>query len=491
MRGPLSIILAAACFYPQAAVAGDFLGKTAATWAHNLGSPQAETRRSAAFALGRTGESGADYLPNLLTRLRTDKDAGVREAAGTAVGDIIRSMQHAPDGAFAQAGPTLREALRDASPKVRRSAAYALGTFGPEAAAALADLKAALRDDHAMVRQNAAWARPARQGGRRRNRRSSLHEAARQRSAGLPGCGDSIGEIGLPRAQKAWHPLLELVGSEAGKKDAADDVLLRTAMAKLVVLMDNRSAEITRLLRALIIPDNATEIIEARNRALKNLGAIGLPDATAARETAIRHFHDAFKSGDAGAKVLAAMEEMAAKGKEENDRLAPRLTALEELLKHDDPDTAHLAAFVLARLGGPAGLKAISVLKGALNDIDPQIQEQAATFLGEMGPDAAPAVPALANALHANRAAPVRVKAALALANIGPEAVRSPRPAPRDSPRRHQPMARRTTCGPISRKSSDRWAIPHPAPECRCCSILPPRTRTRAFASAASGFSST
>ena len=53
----------------------------------------------------------------------------------------------------------MKKALKeDDQPRVRRSAAFALGAFGPEAAPARDDLIAASKDASAIVRQNAAWA---------------------------------------------------------------------------------------------------------------------------------------------------------------------------------------------------------------------------------------------------------------------------------------------------------------------------------------------
>src|SRR5207302_4792541 len=54
--------------------------------------------------------------------------------------------------------PGLADALKDKHHLVRRSAAYALGSLGAEAAAVKNDLGAALGDPRPEVRQNVAWA---------------------------------------------------------------------------------------------------------------------------------------------------------------------------------------------------------------------------------------------------------------------------------------------------------------------------------------------
>src|SRR5262249_12829855 len=144
--------------------------------------------------------------------------------------------------------PVLEKALTDSSPRVKRSAAYALGTFGAEAAPAVPALKTALRDGTPMVRQNAAWA---------------LGNIGKDSKDGKPvgedvvallcdrlkdddplvkrDAASALGEIGLPTAASAWQPLLDLVKFEASKGQAADDVLLRTGLANLAVLIDNKS----------------------------------------------------------------------------------------------------------------------------------------------------------------------------------------------------------------------------------------------------------
>jgi HEAT repeat protein len=118
---------------------------------------------------------------------------------------------------------------------------------------------------------------------------------------------------------------------------------------------------------------------------------------------------------------LTGLEEV---GKEENKKLKTKLAPLVALLQNDDPETAMLASFALARVGGPLAIDAIPVLKRTLRDPDPKLQEQAATFLGEMGPDAADAAEALAEAIRPDRALAVRSRAAVALTKIGPDVVR-------------------------------------------------------------------
>src|SRR5262245_1819483 len=141
--------------------AASFLHKKLGDWRRDLEkSDKAAVRRSAAFALGRIGPLASFALDELTRAARRDPDPGVRDMACCAIGDIVGAIQHyVPRREWEVAGAALEEALaRDTSPRVRRSAAYALGAFPELAAPAARSLREALRDAHPSVRQNAAWA---------------------------------------------------------------------------------------------------------------------------------------------------------------------------------------------------------------------------------------------------------------------------------------------------------------------------------------------
>ncbi len=246
---------------------------------------------------------------------------------------------------------------------VRQNAAWALGRIGEKAGADTVDLLCKLlHDPDALVRRDAATA---------------------------------LGDIGLPTAGKAWKPLLELVRTEAAKKDAADDVLLRTALGKMTVLIENQNRHVVEALMPLMTvtaPENVKMILhEAVAAVLKNLGGIGLPDATAAREAALSRYRETLKQTEV-APILKALKDLEILGQEENRKLASKFDPLTQLLSNDDPasaavdETAMLAAFALARIGGSAARPALSVLRHTLRDPEPNKQEQAATFLGELRP---------------------------------------------------------------------------------------------------------
>jgi HEAT repeat protein len=89
-------------------------------------------------------------------------------------------------------------------------------------------------------------------------------------------------------------------------------------------------------------------------------------------------------------------------------------------LKDADPEKRQEAAFVLGRIGPNAG-PAVPALAEALQDESPRVRSNAALALFKIGSAARDAVPALILALK-DDVALVRMDAALALSRIGPDA---------------------------------------------------------------------
>src|SRR4051812_43116921 len=79
---------------------GAFLGKPRQKWVAELKSDRPERRRCAAFALGRLGEAAMISIPALVERVRLDPDAGVRDLAASAIGDILLDADSAPGQAL-------------------------------------------------------------------------------------------------------------------------------------------------------------------------------------------------------------------------------------------------------------------------------------------------------------------------------------------------------------------------------------------------------
>src|SRR5262249_11798493 len=177
------------------------------------GKPQ--VRRSAAFALGKLGDDAYLALVPLKRILASDKDAGVREMAAVALGDIVTELRAGPQ-TWEDLGGTLERALgEDSDPRVRRGAAYALGAFGPLAASASPALQKALKHDDPAVRQNAAWALGRIGSEVAESAVEDLCQLLKDKDALVRrDAAAALGAIGRPRAKAAARPLLELAGSE-------------------------------------------------------------------------------------------------------------------------------------------------------------------------------------------------------------------------------------------------------------------------------------
>src|ERR1700722_8691018 len=90
-----------------------FLNRGLGDWLRDLeNGKRPASRRSAAFALGRMGSIASMAVSGLAERIRNDKDAGVRDMAAVALGDIVLSMKDfAPVRQWELAGKTLQDAL--------------------------------------------------------------------------------------------------------------------------------------------------------------------------------------------------------------------------------------------------------------------------------------------------------------------------------------------------------------------------------------------
>ena len=132
-------------------------------------------REQAISALGDIGcgaEAAKAALPALVELLR-DEDGRVRAAAASAISDMavaiaVGSWNLPPDRSVVSVYPAPAEAkaaiphligsLQDSEPLVRKCAAGALGSMGPDARTAVPALIELLRDKDAEVRQATAWA---------------------------------------------------------------------------------------------------------------------------------------------------------------------------------------------------------------------------------------------------------------------------------------------------------------------------------------------
>jgi HEAT repeat protein len=346
---------------------GSYLGKTYFQWAAGLSSKDAAVRRSSAFALGKMGDGARPAVLQILGLLEKDPDAGVREAAAAAVGDICMDLRAGINRVLpAEALQAVQKALeKDADPRVRRSAAYAVGSFGPNAAPAVEALTRALKSSDAPVRQNAAWAL-GQVGGR-------AGEAALEGLCEVLGDTDPLvrrdaaAALGSLEKSKAVGPLLGLVKGER------DDVVLKTALDALAHLAGEENRETN------------TEALEAR---LKD------PDEETQRGAAF---------------VLARIG---------GAKAVPAVPVLRKALKDEDPQVQGLAAAGLAGAGKEAEPAVPDLAEALRESKDLFVRRNSALALGHVGPGAKPAVLALVEVLRGKEPLELRQHAAEALALI-------------------------------------------------------------------------
>lgn len=343
-----------------------FLGKSVDDWRKALTNRDAATRRSAAFALGRMGEDAAPAVLELVRRLRDD-NAGVRDMAATALGDIARALKAGNDDVWQKSGGTLVQVLKeDQNERVRRSAAYALGCFGPKASGATENLMQALADDKPSVVQNAAWAL-GRIGTAAGDAVEKLCDCLSNKDAlvrrDVAGALGAMGKAGV----RGGRPLMEMLKSEK------DDVVKKTALDALAHLAGPEHKDAAA---------DLTPLLEEKDPEIR-LGA---------------------------ALVLARVG---------GDPAARGLPVLRRALKDPDAHTQEMVTAALANLG-PDAKPAMHDLAETLNDENNSVvvRRNAALALAHIGEDAEPVVPALVKALRRNQPTEVRQFAAEALAQM-------------------------------------------------------------------------
>src|SRR5262249_39609694 len=140
-----------------------------------------------------------------------------------------------PQHQWQTAGKVLEDALSDPDPRVRRSAAYALGAFGELAGPTMPSLKKALRDNNASVRQNAAWALGRSGKATDASAVADICDLLTDRNPLVRrDAAESLRQLGRSSGRKkiqaAGKPLLDMVRKEA------DEVVRKTALSALASL---------------------------------------------------------------------------------------------------------------------------------------------------------------------------------------------------------------------------------------------------------------
>jgi HEAT repeat protein len=406
----LLTLAASAFFIPSAIGRGpSFLDRPLKDWMSDLSDANPELRRGAAFALGKIGADDADprNVVDALTHSLRDKDPAVRDFAASGLGDLLTALNDRNRPFWAKTGAALQLALKeDDEPRVRRSAAFALGAFGSEAAPARDDLIAAAGDASPIVRQNAAWAlgklgKEAGADGVERLRTLLQDNEPLVRRDAL----HALGEIGNPTAHPAVASMLRTAGSAGAgvvRKAAVE------ALSHLVGPEDGKSApELYPLLN--------DKDSETRLDAAFVLATIGGPVAV----EALPVLRDALKDGDSHIQELAA-----AKIGDIGKDAAPAVEDLgRALVEAKEPKVRINAAISLGRIG-PASKKAIPELIQALQYTDADSQYNAVRPLVAEAldniryPGLTDAIPALLNVIKADPDPEVRVRSVGALYKV-------------------------------------------------------------------------
>lgn len=382
----------------------------------------ASARRAAAFELGQLKAAGKWSLPQLAERVEKDDDASVRDMAAQAIGEIAQALPTPP--AWAPAGPALLKRLRaESNPHAKRSIIYALGAYGKPAADASAAIKAAMSDDDASVRQNAAWAL-----GRLGTGATELTAALRDKNDLVRrDAAQALGEVaraeGRAAASVAGASLISLATSEkenpvVKKAALASLVPLLTAehvtsAPKLVPLLDSKDPETRRgaaialamvrgeqyKLRAPQLHDTAPEVRETAERELKAFEehfkkavpalaeALGDPEMQAQAAAALSGLGEA--AAPASAALASALKESTNPIVRRNCAIAlgtlkakcpeDGVVALADALKvrpappdgapapvHDEEQVRHMAAEALSHIGYPANKAAMPAIRDTI-----------------------------------------------------------------------------------------------------------------------------
>ena len=271
------------------AQAGDFLGKPAAGWMTELADSRPDVRRGAAFALGKC--ASVEAVPALVRALE-DNEVAVRDAAAYALGEI--AAEHKESALWETAGPALRKLLtEDPDPRARRSAACAIGHFGPLAAGARPDLEQALdHKDGACAPERRLGPGPAQgQGGSVWG--GSAGPRLRDDDAGVRrDAAAALNAIGRPTAVPALPALIACLAHEKAPE-------VRTvAVTSLVALVGPQDRGLAADLRDLLREDDR-EVRRGAALALANLGG-------ADGKLAVPVLLDALNDDDATTRELAA-----------------------------------------------------------------------------------------------------------------------------------------------------------------------------------------
>jgi HEAT repeat protein/beta-lactamase regulating signal transducer with metallopeptidase domain len=294
-------------------------------------SASANAIASASASIGDTGRASATVIAGL-ARALADADAGTREKAATALGELEDP----------RAVAALSRALRqDADARVRKAAAWALGEI--EDPAGVPALSAALREDRdAGVRQMAVWA---------------LGEI--EDPSAVPALAVALRDQDVEMRRKAAYALGEI--EDPGAVSALSTALRedRDAEVRHNAVWALGEIEDPSAVPALTVALRDQDV-EMRRKAAWALGEIESPSAIEGLAAAVR-------DGDLEVRKTAVW----ALGEIEDPAGVP---ALATALRDADPEVRKTAAWALAEIDTPAAYDALVPL---LESDDPELRRLA------------------------------------------------------------------------------------------------------------------
>jgi HEAT repeat protein len=393
-----------------------------------------------AAALSAGLPDNAEFLAVLTNGLRSE-DAELRlrsaqylevlgPAATAAVDELAESLDDESEGVSRQAASTLRRigptavpalervVLRDAQPRVRFEAIFALWHFGPAAHTAVPALIVALEDQDDDVRTTAVL---------------TLAAIGKRAAPAVPRLSQWLWSDDAELRQYARHAV-ETIGVLDGPTRTQLTALLsseqpkvRLTAARILAACD----ESNDVLLPLIIRLAACEDVEIASGAMELLGKLGPRAAPAIGSlvtllTTETNAQPGFCGGSNCHVVAGILSKIG----------PPAVPPLAEALKHRNPQVRGAAAGALGEIG-PAAHEAVPQLIALLGDhaawesltsclsISQEVRENAIESLGRIGPRASAAIASLVPLLKETSpdgSTSLRTQVVTALGQIGPAA---------------------------------------------------------------------
>ena len=366
--------------------------------------------------LGDLGPLAKSAVPELVKTLNQSDDLALKHEVLIALGRIGTES--------AQAVPEITKFLKNESPLLQHAAIHALRQIGPAAKAAVPELSQAAKSDNLVIAVSAAWGlvSVAEDQQTRVGAIPILVKGLESQEAGV--VGDAFAglvEIGKPavpelvsRLQKDDQVAVLAADTLATIGPAAEGAI-RGLLSALQSQNEKVAARAARALGYIggdsntVVPSLSSHLAdpseEVRVASARGLGSFG-----AGARTAVPALTRALEDKAIDVRVAAA-QALGAIGPEARSAVP----ALDRALDDSAGIVTYSAAEALGSIKGPA----VEVLARRLDQ--PAFLPLAAAVLGNIGPEAAPAVPALVRHLGTQEPES-QLEVLLAIGSIGPKA---------------------------------------------------------------------